>query len=105
MLANAAKKVAYITFSQTCEQARGAPDYEALAKAFTHIALDGIPQFAAHQRNEAQRLKTLIDIVYEHKCSVYFAADCPPEALFIHQQHPDSFARTVSRIIEMRQAT
>ncbi len=101
ILGNTTQKYAYASFDEACLQARGVPDYEPLAQKFTHIALDGVPQFTAADRSAAQRFKILVDILYDHNVSLYIGAQCAPEAMFEHLQHPEHYARTISRLVEM----
>lgn len=38
-----AKGVAIVTFAELCEQAKGASDYQALAKNFQTVIIKGVP--------------------------------------------------------------
>ena len=55
-------------------------------------------------RNEAARFVTLIDALYEHKVKLLAAADAEPEGLYPEGDGSFEFARTVSRLEEMRSA-
>jgi cell division protein ZapE len=55
-------------------------------------------------RNEAARFVTLIDALYEHKVKLLAAADAEPPGLYPHGDGSFEFARTVSRLEEMRSA-
>jgi cell division protein ZapE len=64
--------------------------------------LDGVPTMKDDMRNEAKRLMTLIDALYEHKVNVVVAAEAPAERLYPEGTHAFEFERTVSRLMEMR---
>ena len=55
-------------------------------------------------RNEAARFVTLIDALYEHKVKLLAAADAEPAGLYKGGDGSFEFARTVSRLEEMRSA-
>ena len=98
----ALKGVAVFSFKKLCGEARGAPDYLAVARRFHTVILVGIPRLGPENRNEAARFVTLIDALYEHKVKLLAAADAPPEALYEAGDGRFEFQRTVSRLNEMR---
>lgn len=98
----AAKGVARFTFAGLCENPLGAPDYLAIAKAYHTVILSGIPMLPAAQRNEAKRLVTLIDALYEHKVNVIVSAAAQPDELSPEGDTAFAFERTASRLIEMQ---
>ncbi len=98
----ALKGVAVFSFKKLCGEARGAPDYLAIARRFHTVILVGIPKLGPENRNEAARFVTLIDALYEHKVKLLAAADAPPEALYEAGDGRFEFQRTVSRLNEMR---
>lgn len=98
----AAGTVGWIHFEAVCGQPLGAADYLAIATHFEAILLDGVPRLAPEQRNEAKRLMTLIDTLYEHKVKLVLAADGPPQALYPAGTHAFEFERTISRLMEMQ---
>lgn len=122
-VARSAEKVAYLTFSEACEQPVAAADYAALCDRFHTLLIDGVPVFDAATRAAAHRLVTLVDVAYERRVRLILAAHAPsPEGLFTRivtqadyrvAQHTQGeelvvddvvgFAkeRTVSRLIEM----
>jgi cell division protein ZapE len=55
-------------------------------------------------RNEAARFVTLVDELYEHKVKLLAAADAEPSGLYPVGDGNFEFARTVSRLEEMRSA-
>ena len=54
--------------------------------------------------NEAARFVTLIDALYEHRVKLLAAADAEPAGLYPAGDGSFEFARTVSRLEEMRSA-
>ena len=96
------KGVAVFSFRRLCGEARGAADYLAIARRFHTVILVGIPRMGPENRNEAARFVTLIDALYEHKVKLLASADAEPEALYVAGDGAFEFARTASRLIEMR---
>jgi cell division protein ZapE len=98
------KGVAVFSFRRLCGEARGAADYLAIAQRFHTVIIVGIPVMGPEQRNEAARFVTLVDALYEHKVKLLAAADAEPAALYPAGTGAFEFARTVSRLEEMRSA-
>ncbi|HYG29468.1 MAG TPA: cell division protein ZapE [Allosphingosinicella sp.] len=96
------KGVAVFSFRRLCGEARGAPDYLAIARRFHTIILVGIPRLGPENRNEAARFVTLIDALYEHKVKLLAAADAEPAQLYLEGDGAFEFQRTASRLIEMQ---
>jgi len=96
------KGVAVFSFRRLCGEARGAPDYLAVARRYHTVILVGIPLMGPERRNEAARFVTLIDSLYEHKVKLLAAADAPPDGLYPAGDGAFEFQRTVSRLIEMQ---
>ncbi|TMJ14898.1 MAG: AFG1 family ATPase [Alphaproteobacteria bacterium] len=96
------KGVAVFSFKRLCGEARGAPDYLAIARRFHSVIIVGIPKLGPENRNEAARFVTLIDALYEHKVKLLAAADAPPEALYKAGDGAFEFQRTASRLMEMQ---
>ncbi len=99
-----AKGIARLTFAQLCEQPHGAEDYIAIANKFHTIMLEGIPKLTYDRRNEAKRLMTLIDALYEANTKLIISADTTPEKLYRGHDHAFEFDRTISRLQEMQSA-
>lgn len=98
----ALKGVAVFSFKRLCAEARGAADYLAVARRYHAVIIVGIPVLGPERRNEAARFVTLIDELYEHKVKLLAAADAEPEGLYPAGDGSFEFARTVSRLMEMR---
>jgi cell division protein ZapE len=95
------KGVAVFSFKRLCGEARGAPDYLAVARRFHTVILVGVPRLGPENRNEAARFVTLIDALYEHKVKLLASADAQPEHLYEAGDGQFEFQRTVSRLNEM----
>jgi cell division protein ZapE len=98
------KGVAVFSFKRLCGEARGAADYLAIAQRFHTVIIVGIPAMTKAMRNEAARFVTLIDALYEHKVKLLAAADTEPAGLYPQGDGSFEFARTASRLEEMRSA-
>jgi predicted ATPase len=69
-------------FSELCGAAVGAADYGALAARARVLALRGVPALSAARADEARRLVTLVDELYEARVVLVLTAEAPLEALF-----------------------
>ena len=98
------KGVAVFSFKRLCGEARGAADYLAIAQRFHTVIIVGIPVMTKAMRNEAARFVTLIDALYENKVKLLAAADAEPADLYPAGDGSFEFARTASRLEEMRSA-
>ncbi|WP_439816164.1 cell division protein ZapE [Zavarzinia sp. CC-PAN008] len=100
----AAKGVARASFADLCERPLGPADYLALAARFPALALHGVPRLGPEKRNEAKRLVTLIDALYEAHTRLLVSADAEPDALYADGHGAFEFQRTASRLNEMQSA-
>lgn len=96
------KGVAVFSFKKLCSEARGAPDYLAIARRFHTVIIVGIPVMTREMRNEAARFVTLIDALYEHRVKLLAAADAQPAGLYPSGDGRFEFDRTTSRLEEMQ---
>jgi len=100
----AAAGVARFSFRDLCEAPLGAVDYLAIARSFHTILIDAIPVIRPEQRNEAKRFIVLIDTLYDRHVKLIVSAEAEPDALYPTGTGREAFefARTASRLIEMR---
>lgn len=98
------KGVGVFSFKRLCGEARGAPDYLAIARAYHTVIIVGIPQMGPEMRNEAARFVTLIDALYEHRVKLFATAAAAPDELYDSGDGAFEFERTVSRLKEMQSA-
>lgn len=96
--------VARLSYADVCQRPLGAADYIALARAYHTIVLEGLPVIAPAQRDEAKRLIMLVDVLYERRVKLIVSADAEPDGLYQAETGHEAFefARTVSRLAEMR---
>lgn len=93
---------ARFTFAALCGEPLGPADYLAIARRYHTLFLDRIPAMGPESRNEAKRFVTLVDALYEAKTKLVASADADPDALYPEGDGSFEFARTASRLIEMR---
>jgi cell division protein ZapE len=92
-------KAARFGFAELCERPLGPGDYLAIAAGFSTLVIDAIPVFTPAMGDAARRFQTLIDILYDARVRLYCSAAAAPDGLF---PQSDGFARTISRLLEMR---
>ncbi len=104
LVAEAAGGVARFSFDELCVRPLGPGDFRKIADAFHTIVLADVPVLDATQRNEARRLIALVDILYDRKVRLVVSAEAEPHALWSGTTGSEAveFARTASRLIEMR---
>jgi cell division protein ZapE len=98
----AAMGVARFTFADLCDAPLGAVDYLALAREFHTIFVEHIPILDRGRRDVARRFITLIDTLYDNRVCLIASAEGVPDALYPSGEGSDHFARTASRLMEMR---
>ncbi|MFL5217123.1 MAG: cell division protein ZapE [Microvirga sp.] len=96
--------VARLSYDNLCRRPLGASDYLALARSYHTILLEGVPVIPAERRDEAKRFITLVDVLYERRVKLIVSADAEPQGLYRAEAGHEAFefARTVSRLAEMR---
>jgi cell division protein ZapE len=102
----ARNRVARFHFSDLCVAALGARDFLAIAENFHTIIIDDIPVLDNAQVNEAKRFILLIDALYDQRVKLIVSAAAEPQELYLAKAGREAFefARTVSRLTEMRSA-
>jgi cell division protein ZapE len=96
--------VARASFGALCGAPLGPADYLAIAGEAEVLILDDIPRLSRARNNEAKRFVTLIDALYEARVRLVCSAAAEPEALYVEGEGAFEFARTASRLHEMRSA-
>ncbi|OYU68969.1 MAG: cell division protein ZapE [Alphaproteobacteria bacterium PA2] len=92
------------SFASLCSVALGPNDYVALAAQFHTVFLQDLPKLTANRREEARRLVTLIDELYEARTRLIVLAEADPTKLYPEGDGAFEFERTASRLQEMRSA-
>ena len=92
------------TFDELCNSALGAGDYLALSSRYHSLFLEGVPVMSLSDRNAAKRFVILIDTWYDSRRALVIEAAAEPDGLYTATSGTESFefARTVSRLQEMR---
>ena len=96
--------VSWFEFCDLCEGPRGAADYIELARTHRTVLLSQVPVFTQFSEDSARRFITLIDEFYDRNVKLIVAADAPVNKLYQGDRLSFEFARTESRLIEMRSA-
>ena len=96
--------VARFTFHDLCERPLAAADYLRIAREYHTVILDHVPAMTYDNRNAAKRFIILIDTLYDHNVKLIASADAEPDGLYRAEEGFEAaeFARTASRLIEMR---
>ncbi len=100
----AAGPVARFDFAALCEAALGPADYLALAHEFHSLIIDNVPRLEAANRNAARRFILLVDTLYDAHVKLAASAATEPPEIYQGTNGAEAFefARTVSRLAEMR---
>jgi cell division protein ZapE len=93
-----------LTFEEACVYPRGPEDYLALAARFHTVFLEDLPRLRPERRNEARRLATLIDALYEAHARLVVLAQSEPGSIYPAGRQAFEFQRAASRMEEMRSA-
>jgi cell division protein ZapE len=94
--------LAWFDFTALCEGPRGTADYIGLADRFHTVLLSGVPVFDASRDDAARRFISLVDEFYDRGTRLVASAAAEPQALYRGERLAFAFARTTSRLIEMR---
>ncbi|MEO8926956.1 MAG: cell division protein ZapE [Caulobacteraceae bacterium] len=89
-------------FNSLCVHALGSADYLAIARRFHIVFIEAVPRLTPDMRNEARRLATLIDTLYEARARLVVLAAGEPDALYPAGDQAFEFQRAASRLAEMR---
>lgn len=99
-----AGRIARAGFWDLCGRPLGPADYLAIADALDVLFIDAIPRLGQSNFNEARRFVILIDALYEARVRLIASAAAEPEGLYVEGEGAFEFARTASRLHEMRDA-
>jgi cell division protein ZapE len=97
-----AGSLVWFDFATLCEGPRSQRDYLELARRFAVMIVSGVPRLTADIGNAARRFTWLVDVLYDHRVKLLLSAAVPAEELYREGPNSRDFARTVSRLIEMR---
>ena len=88
-------------FEKICEENLSHQDYINIAKTFKLIFLNNVPQLNEQKKDSCRRFISLIDMLYENKCSIVILASKPISNLNTINSLKEEFARTASRLYQM----
>ncbi|KAE9378000.1 hypothetical protein N431DRAFT_399287 [Stipitochalara longipes BDJ] len=88
--------VTFWTFQELCGRNFGSADYITLASTFHTLILDQVPVLTLLQKNEARRLITLLDALYEARCKLLIRADAGPDDLFFPETNKPATTGKIS---------
>lgn len=91
-----------ISFQELCEQPLSAVDYLNLCNHIKVLFLENIPILSSSQNDIARRFILLIDALYEANIRIVCLSAVEPESIYSSGRFQKEFARTVSRLNEMR---
>ena len=93
--------IAYCKFKDLCVINLGHEDYRNIAGAFSLIFIADVQQFTDSESDQCRRFISLIDMLYDKKCSVVLLAQYPINQLCLIKSLSKEFKRTASRLYEM----
>ena len=88
-------------FKKLCDENLSHQDYINIAENFNLIFLNNVPELNDQNKDSCRRFISLIDMLYENKCSIVILASKPISTLNTIRSLSDEFARTASRLYEM----
>lgn len=80
------KGVTKWTFEELCKAAHGPADYISLASTYHTLILTDVPVLTWLMKNEARRLITLLDALYECRCKLFVSAAAGPDDIFFPEE-------------------
>ena len=96
--------MAWFDFAALCEGPRGAADYIAIARQLHTVFISDVPVFDGGNDDAARRFISLIDELYDRRVRLVISAAVQPDQLYRGERLRGAFARTASRLVEMRSA-
>jgi cell division protein ZapE len=94
--------VVWFSFATLCEGPRSQVDYLELARRFAVVIVSDVPLLSPEMGNAARRFTWLVDVLYDHRVKLLLSAAVRAAELYVAGPNSQDFARTVSRLIEMR---
>ena len=92
----------WFDFATLCEGPRSQIDYLELARRFAVIIVSDVPRLTPEMSNAARRFTWLVDVLYDHRVKLLLSAKVDAGELYREGANSRDFARTVSRLAEMR---
>ena len=92
----------WFDFATLCEGPRSQIDYLELARRFAVLIVSDVPRLTPDMSNAARRFTWLVDVLYDHRVKLLLSAEVDAADLYREGANSHEFARTVSRLAEMR---
>lgn len=86
--------VAFFTFEEICGATLGPADYITLASTYHTFIITDVPVMGFLNKNEARRLITLLDAMYEARCRLLVTAVTGPDDIFFPEPPASSTPAT-----------
>jgi len=93
--------IVFCTFDKLCNSNLAHEDYYSIAKVFNLLFIERVPHFSDTESDQCRRFISLIDMLYEQKCSVVMLSEQPINNLCQIKKLHKEFERTASRLYEM----
>ena len=93
--------IVFCSFNELCATSLAHEDYYNISKAFKLLFISNIPYFNDSLSDQCRRFISLIDMLYDQKCSVVILAEKPINQLCNIKNLNKEFQRTASRLYEM----
>ncbi|KAK7207204.1 AFG1-like ATPase-domain-containing protein [Myxozyma melibiosi] len=74
--------VAKFTFEELCDSPLAGADYISIASRYHTVILDGVPALRLNKKNQARRMITLLDALYECRVRLVVRAETEADELF-----------------------
>jgi cell division protein ZapE len=94
--------MAWFSFGTLCDGPRSADDYITVARRLHTVFLSGVPVFDGGNDDPARRFIALVDELYDQRVRLVISAAAEPDQLYRGERLRPIFARTSSRLMEMR---
>ncbi|WP_092483324.1 cell division protein ZapE [Candidatus Ichthyocystis hellenicum] len=96
-------KEVWFTYSDICQTARSSHDYLVLSEMFSTFIVSCIPEFDDVSSTHLRRFTFLIDVLYDRRIKLFISSSIPIDRWSYSGMFSDQFARTISRLFEMRE--
>ncbi|MGI9406419.1 MAG: cell division protein ZapE [Hyphomicrobiaceae bacterium] len=97
-----AEGAAWFHYTDLFDPPLGPNDYLAIADAFHTVFIEGIPRLTPDKRDQARRMVTCIDALYDQHVRLIVSAECEPDEIYPAGDTAFLFERAASRLMEMR---
>ena len=101
VIENCSANVALCSFDSLCAVNLAHEDYKNIARNFSLLFIENVPNFDRNFDDQCRRFISLIDMLYEENCSTVLLANSPISSLCKIDKFKKEFARTTSRLYEM----